>query len=64
MQYPSNKGIQTGFRQIESFLEQIGHQPEDGYKTAQSRADDVEIDQGQRRHVAGYCRIPAYAIGS
>lgn len=44
--------LRTCFRQVESLLEQVGHQPKDGDKPSQRRADNIEIDQRERRHVA------------
>lgn len=44
------KILRTCFGQIESLLEQVGHQSEDRDKASQRRADDVEINERKCRH--------------
>lgn len=45
-------GPLTCFGEVESLLAKVGDQPEQGYKASEGGTDNIEVDQGQGRHVA------------
>lgn len=48
--------VLTGFGEVESLLAQVGYQAKEGDEASKRRTDDVEVDQGESRHLAlGFC---------
>jgi len=48
----------TGFREVVSFLEQVGDEAEEAYKAADGCANDVEVCYGECRH----CCLSGFAL--